>query len=548
MTTRILRCAIYTRKSSEEGLEQEFNSLDAQREACASYIQSQKHEGWRLSTTRYDDGGFSGGSMNRPALQHLLADVEAGVIDLVVVYKVDRLTRALIDFSKMVERFDARGVSFVSVTQAFNTTTSMGRLTLNVLLSFAQFEREVTGERIRDKIAASKRKGMWMGGIVPLGYQTQGRQLVIAEAEAAQVRHIYERYIELANVDELRRELARDGYRGKGRYRDGQQTSSISSNGALTRILTNPLYRGWICHRGELHAGQHEAIVSQDMWDRTQSIIALRKRGNTSMPRARARNPLLGLLRDEQSRSFYATYTAKRGHLPYRYYVTRKTGEDVSKPLRLPAAELEHHVDTAIIGYLSDKRRLLSDFELQKESALSSVLLAVDELAKAPDAQRWQQWRALIGSVTYATTTLRIAIKKTELSKLLGLPAADDSAICVESPIALHRVGNDIRLVLPAAQGQPEASKIDVSLVRFIARGRQWYKELTSGARSSLTAIAQSENVTVTYVARLIRGSLLAPDIVRRILEGRQPIGLTVQSLSTPIPVDWAEQRREFGA
>ena len=226
MKERSLRCAIYTRKSSEEGLEQEFNSLDAQREACGAFIQSQKHEGWKLLPAPYDDGGYSGGTMQRPALQRLLADIDAGKIDLVVVYKVDRLTRALTDFAKIVERFDAKSVSFVSVTQAFNTTTSMGRLTLNVLLSFAQFEREVTGERIRDKIAASKRKGMWMGGVVPLGYSVENRQLVPHSEESAPVRHIFERYQQLRNVDALRRELRSKGYRSKPRLVDGKVVSA----------------------------------------------------------------------------------------------------------------------------------------------------------------------------------------------------------------------------------------------------------------------------------------------------------------------------------
>ena len=241
----------------------------------------------------------------------------------------------------------------------------MGRLTLNVLLSFAQFEREVTGERIRDKIAASKRKGIWMGGIVPLGYCVRDRKLVVSETEAAQVRHIYGRYIQLANVDSLRRELAKDGYRGKGRYKDGKQTTSISSNGALTHILTNPLYRGWISHRGELHAGQHEAIVSKELWDEVQAVISTRKRENTSVPRARGRNPLLGLLSNDKQQTFYASYTKKRGHLPYRYYVTKKNGD--AKQLRLPAAEMEMHVDAAITAYLKDKQRLFPFFATERK-------------------------------------------------------------------------------------------------------------------------------------------------------------------------------------
>ncbi len=544
MKAQILRCAVYTRKSSEEGLEQDFNSLHAQREACVSYIQSQKNEGWKLLATHYDDGGYSGGTLERPALRQLFADIEAGSIDLVVVYKVDRLTRSLTDFAKIVERFDAKQVSFVSVTQAFNTTTSMGRLTLNVLLSFAQFEREVTGERIRDKIAASKRKGLWMGGVVPLGYAVRDRRLVIADTEAAQVRHIFERYTVLANVDAVRRELIKSESRGRGRSRGGQRASSVWSNGALTRILTNPLYRGWISHRGELHSGQHEAIVTQELWDRVQSVIATRKRENTSTPRARGRNPLLGLLTDNQHRTFYASYTKKPGHLPYRYYVTKCDNQ--SKQLRLPAGELERHVDAALTAYLGDRQRLVQDFSLTKEIEVVRITSVALKIASAADAERWISWRKLVKRVTYTETKLRIQLDPLEVQQVFNLEVMTDCKIEIERPTLLHRVGNDIRLVIPAIHGNPEAAKLDSSLINFVARGRRWYKQLTSGERS-LTNIARSEQVTVTYVARLIRGSLLAPDIVQRILAGRQPINLTVEALSVPIPADWDTQRRHFG-
>src|SRR5262244_2569819 len=259
------RCAIYTRKSSEEGLEQEFNSLAAQREACEAYIRSQQHEGWVLSKTRYDDGGFSGGNLERPALQHLLGDVRAGGIDVVVVYKVDRLTRSLADFARLVEIFDGQNVSFVSVTQQFNTTSSMGRLTLNVLLSFAQFEREVTGERIRDKIAASKQKGMWMGGLPPLGYDVRERTLVVNETEAQTVRHIYRRYAELGSVRLLKRELDADGIVSKRRQSpDGRGWGGKPlARGALYLMLQNRIYRGEIVHKDRSYPGEHKAIVDQ---------------------------------------------------------------------------------------------------------------------------------------------------------------------------------------------------------------------------------------------------------------------------------------------
>ena len=264
----MIRCAIYTRKSSEEGLEQQFNSLDAQREACEAYVVSQKHEGWSALPTLYDDAAYSGGTMDRPALQKLLADIRARKVDVIVVYKVDRLTRSLADFAKIVEVFDAHNVSFVSVTQAFNTTTSMGRLTLNVLLSFAQFEREVTGERIRDKIAASKKKGMWMGGLPSLGYDVKERKLIVNEAEASTVRHVFRRYVELGSVRALKAELDVAGVVSKLRFAsDGSVYGGKSlSIGALYLMLQNRIYRGEIVHKGVAYPGEQAAIIEEDLW------------------------------------------------------------------------------------------------------------------------------------------------------------------------------------------------------------------------------------------------------------------------------------------
>src|SRR5688572_4619338 len=292
------RCAIYTRKSTEEGLEQDFNSLDAQREACAAFIQSQKHEGWVVLPTLYDDGGYSGGTMERPALQRLLADIEAGRIDVVVVYKVDRLTRALSDFAKLVEIFDRRGVSFVSITQQFNTTTSMGRLTLNILLSFAQFERELIGERVRDKIAASRKKGIWMGGTVPLGYDVKDRKLVVNKAEARTVVDIYRRYLRLESVRNLKAELDAAGIRSKHRIRpDGTECGNQSfSLGALYLVLQNRTYRGEATHKGNAYPGEHEAIIDKPLWDEIQATLAANRVERTTRSNSKAGSLLVGLL------------------------------------------------------------------------------------------------------------------------------------------------------------------------------------------------------------------------------------------------------------
>ena len=341
---RRLRCAIYTRKSSEEGLDMEFNSLDAQREACEAYIASQRSEGWVATRERYDDGGFSGGTLERPGLKQLLADIEDGLIDVVVVYKIDRLSRSLMDFSKLVEIFDRNGVTFVSVTQSFNTTTSMGRLTLNILLSFAQFEREVIGERIRDKVAASRKRGIWMGGYVPLGYDVQDRKLVVNDAEAASVRRIFERFVELGSATVLARELRRDGFRNK--------QGTLIDKGYLYRLLNNRVYRGEAVHKGKAYPGEHDAIIDDDLWDRAHAILqeSPRKRANNS----RSRTPALlkGLIFSDTGAAMTPTST-KKGAKLYRYYVSmdvirnRETGEETA-PMRLAAGMVEDAVVTEV--------------------------------------------------------------------------------------------------------------------------------------------------------------------------------------------------------
>ena len=309
------RCAIYTRKSSDEGLEQAFNSLDAQREACAAFILSQKHEGWTVLPTLCDDGGFSGGTMGRPALQRLLADIEAGQIDVVVVYKVDRLTRALSDFAKLVEVFDRRGVSFVSITQQFNTTTSMGRLTLNILLSFAQFERELIGERVRDKIAASKKKGMWMGGTVPLGYDVKERKLIVNDDEARTVVDIFQRYLKLRSVRALGEDLAAAGIRSKRRVRpDGTEYGHQQfSHGALYLMLQNRTYRGEATHKGNSYPGEHSAIVDKPLWDAVQAALADNRVARATGARTKQPSLLTGMVFDEAGERLTPTWSIKKG-------------------------------------------------------------------------------------------------------------------------------------------------------------------------------------------------------------------------------------------
>ncbi|MFN3347340.1 recombinase family protein [Pseudorhodoplanes sp.] len=335
---RKLRCAVYTRKSSEEGLEQEFNSLDAQREACEAYIASQKPEGWVLVPDRYDDGGISGATLERPALKRLLADIEARRVDVVVVYKIDRLSRALMDFAKLVEVFDRNNVTFVSVTQSFNTTTSMGRLTLNILLSFAQFEREVIGERIRDKFAASRKKGMWMGGFVPLGYDVKDRKLVANEAEAATVRMIFERFVKIGSATVLVRALRAEGVTGKQR--------KLVDKGYVYKLLNNRVYIGQAVHKGTAYPGEHQAIVSQALWDKVHSILGESPRRRAARSRAQTPALLKGLIFGPTGRAMTPTHTRRGGRL-YRYYVSTDalTRDAEACPVRrIPAAEIESAV------------------------------------------------------------------------------------------------------------------------------------------------------------------------------------------------------------
>ena len=360
-----VRCAIYTRKSSEEGLEQDFNSLDAQREACAAFVKSQYSEGWSLVREQYDDGGISGGTMMRPGLKRLLADIAIGRIDIVVVYKVDRLTRSLLDFSRLVEAFDKAGTSFVSVTQSFNTTTSMGRLTLNMLLSFAQFEREVTAERIRDKIAASKAKGMWMGGTPPLGYRADGRSLAIFEEHSALVRHLFERYVELRNVRLLAEELEAQGVRMPRRTTlKGRTFGGLPFfRGQIYKLLSTKTYIGLVEHAGQTYLGTHPAIIDQPLWDAVQTILAENLQGKRTAARATDASLLAGLLVDDRGVPMVATHACK-GKVRYRYYVSRdlqQSGDAASvEGWRLPAREIELLLRTKLTEALRNPLAMLS--------------------------------------------------------------------------------------------------------------------------------------------------------------------------------------------
>ena len=468
---RKIRCAIYTRKSSEEGLEQAFNSLDAQREACAAFIFSQKHEGWTVSPTLYDDGGFSGGTMERPALKRLIADIEADRIDVVVVYKVDRLTRALSDFSKLVDVFDRRSVSFVSITQQFNTTTSMGRLTLNVLLSFAQFEREVIGERVRDKIAASKKKGMWMGGMPPLGYDVRDRKLVVNNEEAGVVIDIFRRYLVLKSVHALRDELARAGVTSKRRIRrdnGAHYGGQPFSRGALYLILRNRLYRGEMPHKTNAYPGEHAAIVDQALWDEAQAALAAKRVERAAGVRTKRPSLLTGLLFDESGERLTPTYAVKKG-TQYRYYVSTSLltggGKTRSFGRRIPAGDLKRLVIERLQAFLADRGILLdaldgSQKSLEPQQLVSRPRQLAEELkSEALDTVK-ATLTALLRRIEIKTDRVDIAVSRASLIALLSQattnpaitppkPADDrDDFLILAAPARLKRAGREMKLVV----------------------------------------------------------------------------------------------------
>ena len=546
------RCAIYTRKSSEEGLEQDFNSLHAQREGCEAFIKSQHGEGWRLVRAAYDDGGLSGGTMERPALQRLLADIRERVIDVVVVYKVDRLTRSLADFAKMVELFDAHAVSFVAVTQQFNTTSSMGRLTLNVLLSFAQFEREVTGERIRDKIAASKRRGMWMGGTVALGYDVSDHRLVINPAEAETVKGIFQRYLELRSVRLLKDDLDRRGIISKIRLsRNGNRSGGKAfSRGALYELLSNPVYIGEIRHRKERHPGQHEPIVERELWERAQRQL----RDQAARCRAHATkagpSPLAGKLFDEDGECLYVAGAAK-GERRYRYYVSRRlvtgSADEVRNRWRLSGPEIERTVAVAA-------RQLLNDHAAISASACNLGVGAGDIPAVLEAAGEWSRRLQSEADSAAALSGLvdKVNLKPggIELSINLPLPVDGTHGAAAMLPITqffamrMKRRGVEMRLILGGADAPPR--KPDAALLKAIARAHRWFEELISARVTSLAAIASREGVTDRYVARLIRLAFIAPKIVEAIAERGELADLKLTP-HVDLPLDWTTQKRVVG-
>ena len=543
-----LRCAVYTRKSSEEGLEQDFNSLQAQREACEAFIKSQRHEGWKLIETHYDDGGYSGGTMERPALQRLLEDIRARKVDVVVVYKVDRLTRALTDFAKIVETFDQHGVSFVSVTQQFNTTSSMGRLTLNVLLSFAQFEREVTGERIRDKVAASKKKGMWVGGWIPMGYNAKDRSIVIDEVEARIIRTIFRLYGDLKNVRLVHAELDRRKLRTR-RYQ--ATTGRIIgdrpfSRGHIYQILSNPIYVGEIEHKGTRHPGQHKAIIDKQIWDAVQITLQTNGRERRVGRNTQESSLLAGLLFDEAGNRLTATHTAKGGRR-YRYYVNASLGRPDSQlskeaRLRISAPEIEAAVIEQLAAFLRDFGRLMNTLELHsaRPKQVKAALAGAARLASAIDDNSNPNRRTILSEIVdrigLGHERLSLSIKRGPLlarisgaGSLASAEHDEQRSIQIDAPLKIVRRGLETRLILPGRDDQNRDP--DQSLIKAIARGYTWFDRLIHGQARSVAEIANAEGVTEGYVRRLLDMALLPPTLVEDALSGRRLSAITTNHL-----------------
>ncbi|MFL0357593.1 recombinase family protein [Erythrobacter sp. GH1-10] len=561
MAEPIKRCAIYTRKSTEDGLEQEFNSLDAQYEACAAYALSQRHEGWEVIEARYDDGGYSGGTMERPGLKRLLEDIEAGLIDIVLLYKIDRLTRSLSDFSRIVDVLDKAEASFVSITQAFNTTTSMGRLTLNMLLSFAQFEREVTGERIRDKIAASKKKGLWMGGPVPLGYRVKDRKLVVVPKEAGEVRHIMQRYLALGTVPALAQELEREGYRTKAQKRASgpHKGGCLYRRGTLYHLLANPIYRGKLKHKGEVFEGEHEAIVDEELWDSVQFNLKENASGSSRRKGTKQPSLLIGLVQDEHGRAMTPSHSGKsRKTQRYRYYVTRADQLVDHPACRVPASDLEQLVCEHLAAQLRDDGWLM---DIAGPLAADAAALravrekagrAATDLESGDAATRADVISTLVATVACAQDGVTVELDAQAIAQRfdLGENAPRTRFLRLPIPAVKMRSGHQLRLVVPGREeDEPAPPRHDKKLIALVHEALEMRDVVLSQPERSMSAIAKDLGKCRTRLTKLVGISCLAPDIIEIIVEGRQPIGLTSKTLlARPLPWCWDEQRKQFAA
>ena len=521
-SSKPVRCAIYTRVSTDQGLEQDFNSLDAQYDASQAYIRSQSHAGWTLLRGKYDDGGFSGGHTDRPALQRLLDDVRAHKVDVIVVYKVDRLTRSLADFAKLVELFDQHNVSFVSVTQQFNTTTSMGRLTLNVLLSFAQFEREVTSERIRDKITASKRKGLWVGGMAPLGYDTKDRNIAVNEAEADRVRTIFRSYLRLGSLNLLMADLRKRGIVTKVRTLKSKETVGgiPFTRGSLAHLLRNRFYIGEVTFKGEVLGGEQPAIVDRELFEAVQARLN-EQVNNHKAARTRSEALLTGRIFDDRGNRMSPSHASKRG-IKYRYYLSSALlqGRPASagSVRRVPAAKIE----ALVINSVRDRlKQSTSTDDLDNRSFIASHVARVE----------------------VRSDELVIQLVRAQTSS-----AKNDNTLCVPWHKQLPTRRRELLLphTVQLQHARPIRSETRATLVASIARGRRWLNELVGDAKANVESIAKRESCSIRKINMTISLAFLAPDLVKAAIEGRLPRGMGVARLVDP-PAEWSRQRQMLG-
>lgn len=512
-----IRCAIYTRKSSEEGLDMEFNSLHAQREACEAYITSQKHEGWVLLKEKYDDGGISGGTMNRSGLKSLLNDIEAGKIDVVVVYKVDRLTRSLADFARMVEIFDEKKVSFVSITQQFNTTSSMGRLTLNVLLSFAQFEREVTGERIRDKFLASAQKGIWMGGFLPLGYNVKDRRLFINETNAEIVRHIFDRYLELKSVRLLADEVAAENLRSKlidAIVNDETRPARARlSRSGIFKLLGNPIYAGKTKHKGKIYEGQHDAIIDSKTWEEVQELLKNPNLRQPQTPRKTPISPLLGKLIDAENDDLVATFTKRRNEY-HRYYISRRAKCNADRNgWRLPALRVEEIVSTQLKDFLSNPTFLSAALNITIGDiyVLNQVIVKAKELLKRPETEIYQ---TILKQAQFRNNDILFRINLKPIFPIDTMPEMKEIIYEHFVPLKIQRKTVGTTLVIPTEKDKPKET--DPNKLLAIARAHLWWDYWLNGRVQSMKEIANRDGFHPCYVGDVMHLAFLDAKEVER--------------------------------
>lgn len=534
ITTKAIRCAVYTRKSTEEGLEQDFNSLDAQREACEAYIKSQMHEGWVLIEKQYNDGGFSGGTLERPAVKELFKDIEAGEVDIVVVYKVDRLTRSLMDFAKIVDLFDSQNASFVSITQHFNTTTSMGRLTLNILLSFAQFEREVTGERIRDKFAASKKKGMWMGGTVPIGYKLGNRKLEIDPIGSKTVKTIFDKYLELKSVGKLREFL----HSLKLRTNSGKDFAK----GNLYNILRNKIYIGLVVHKGNVYEGEHDAIIDKELFEQVQKQINENMANRYSEKNTRTHALLLGKIFDDNNNRMTTSHSSSK-KCRYRYYVSLaitkgRKGEEgtVSK---LPTGEIEKFVVNTIKEFLKNKKKVqkyIQEFDIEKQNEIFATIKDLQDFSSP------RIIRAILSKVIVSSESIEITLCGQNLVKALECLTANSAILFEaenETEFPIH-INKKIKIARVHKKGHlliinPDDKVIPMPnsyLINAIVKSHYYHRLLLEGKVKNVAEIQKIEGLKdPTYVRDILNLKFLQPDLTEQILNGTQPQDLSVQKL-----------------